>query len=128
MRQTKFVSLTVVAALAFSAGALAQEAAVTWLGAAPSHRAFEKFDMTIGVTAGQQPRRPVRIEEDRAVLHIPSHYGSVMAVTGDSHTAVLWYRSEDGSMRNVVVQSPDVNRFKVMQVPTSRYEIDNREQ
>ena len=127
MQKSHLASVIAVAALAFGAGAFAEDAA-SWIGAAPSHRSFERFDMSIGVTAGQLPRRPARVEEDRNVLNVPSHYGSLVGVTGDSHATVFWYRSDDGAMRNAVLIEPAHSLYKVQQVPATRFEVDNREQ
>jgi hypothetical protein len=80
------------------------------------------------VTAGQHPRRPTRFEEVRQVLHVPTHYGSLVTITGDAHDAVLWYRTEAGVLRNVVVQEAGARLYRVEQEATSRIEVDDREE
>src|SRR5207237_515687 len=80
------------AAAAFAAGAFAQDvapAALRWIGAAPSHFSYERYDMSLGVTAGQAPRRAERIEEDREVLNVPGHYGALVSVTGEGAASVF---------------------------------------
>jgi hypothetical protein len=124
------VTLVAVAAGAFAAGAFAEDAAqeaLKWIGALPSHRSVERFDMTLGVTTGQLPRRPERIEEDREVLHVPAHYGGLAHVTGDGAATVFWFRDADGALRNVVVRDAQSRAVKVVSPPSSRYEADVRD-
>ena len=120
-------SLVLVAAAALGSGALAQEA-TRWIGASPSHRSVEHFEMSVGVTASQQPRRAVRFDEVREVLNVPGHYGPLFAVTGDAQTSVLWYRDADGSIRNAVVTDAATRFLKIQSVPTGRYEFELREE
>lgn len=120
-------SLVLLAAASLGAGALAQEAA-HWIGVAPSHRSVEHFEMSVGVTASQQPRRAVRFDEVREVLNVPGHYGPLFAITGDGQTSVLWFRDADGSVRNAVVTDAATRFLKIQSVPTGRYEFELREE
>jgi hypothetical protein len=126
MTRARKLSLIATTVAALAVGAVAEDAA-HWIGAAPSHRSVERYDMSLGVTAAQQPRRPGRIEENREVLAVPGHYGALVGVTGDPQTAVLWYRDADGSLRNVVVRDAATRTVKLVCAPTSRYEADARE-
>jgi hypothetical protein len=124
------VTLVAVAAGAFAAGAFAEDVAqeaLKWIGALPSHRSVERFDMSVGVTAGQLPRRPERIEEEREVLHVPAHYGALAHVTGDATATVFWFRDGEGALRNVVVRDAPSRAVKVVCPPSSRYEADVRD-
>jgi hypothetical protein len=121
------LALAGVGIVGFVGGALA-EGTANWIGAAPSHRSIERYDMSIGVTAGQAARRPDRIEEDREVLNLPSHYGTLVGVTQDADAAVFWYRDAEGSLRNSVVKSPASRLLKIQCVPSTRYEADAREE
>lgn len=127
MKKSQLLLAASALALAFGAGAFAQDV-VSWIGAAPSHRSFERYDMSIGVTAGQLARRPARVDEERSVYSVPSHYGTLVGMTGDSHFSVFWYRDAEGAMRNVVVAEPANRTYKVQQVATTRFEADIREQ
>jgi hypothetical protein len=41
---------------------------------------------------------------DRAVLKVPAYYGEPFAVVaGTGGRQVIWYRADDGSLRNVIV-------------------------
>ena len=126
MQKSQVVFVAGIAALAFGAGAFAQDM-VSWIGAAPSHRSLERYDMSIGVTAGQQARRAARVDEERNVFNVPGHYGTLVGTTGDSHATVFWFRDAEGAMRNVVVTEPANRTYKVQQVPTSRFEADLRD-
>lgn len=115
-----------IAALAFAAGAFAEDAAA-WAGAAKSHRSVERFDMSIGVTASQAARRPVQFEEVREVYAVPSHYGTLVTMTGDAKTAVLWFRDEKGVLRNVTLDDVSQRMYELRLNETSRLEVDARE-
>jgi hypothetical protein len=122
----RVVLTTALAAAAFAAGALAEDAAA-WAGAAKSHKSIERFDMSVGVTAGQAARRPVQFEEVREVYAVPSHYGTLVSVTGDPKTAVLWYSDGSGILRNVRLDDPAERMYEIRLSGTSRLEVDARE-
>jgi hypothetical protein len=130
MKKPLVVTAVVLAAAAFAAGAFAADAGSS-IGILRSHHSIEHYDMSVGVTAGQQPRRPVRFDEDREVVTVPSHYGSLVGVSnGQDATAstVLWFRDADGALRNAVVPNPAEHAYKIQMGPTSRYEFELREQ
>jgi hypothetical protein len=126
VRKIAIASAAAALALSFVAGAYARDAG-DWWGAVPSHHSLEKFDMSVGVTAGQEPRRAVRFEEDREVLHVPAHYGTLAGVTGDASGSVFWFRDAAGTLRNVVVRDTAARLVELDCAPTSRYEADARE-
>lgn len=126
MQKRTVLTVAAVAACAFAAGAFAADS-VAWLGAAPSHRTIERYDMSLGVTAGQSPRLPRRLEEERKAFVVPSHYGSLVTITGDSQAAVFWYRSDDGVVRNAVLTAPAATPYRLQQAGSSRLESDQRE-
>src|SRR5947207_1563447 len=98
MRIRGFLILGAVAAAAFAAGALAQDvapAALRWIGAAPSHLSYERYDMSVGVTAGQAPRRAQRIEEDREVLNVPGLYPTFASTVKSRLDALTGALSKD---------------------------------
>lgn len=125
MSRRTVVMLVTVGVAAFAAGAYAQDAA-HWIGAAPSNVSVERYEMSVGVTAGQLPRLPSKFEEVRDVLHVPAHYGQLAYVTGDGGTAVFWFRDAEGALRNVVVHDSSSRAVKLTCTPTSRYESDAR--
>ena len=129
MRTSFVVTAVALGAAAFCGGALAAGAA-KGIGAIPSHRSLEKFDMSIGVTASQQPRRAVRFDDDREVYVVPSHYGALVAVTSGSDTtasSVLWFKDDSGALRNVVVPNTAETPYKIETSVSSRIEVDLRE-
>lgn len=127
MRKSWLLAGAALAAAGFAAGAAAQEV-TRFIGATPSHHSDERYDMSVGVTAGQQPRRPVGYREDREVFVVPSHYGDLVGMTGDSKETVLWFKDGSGSLRNVVVHDTATRFLKLQASASSRYEVDVREQ
>jgi len=129
MRTSFVVTVVALGAAAFCGGALAADAA-TWIGAVRSHRSFEHFDMSVGVTASQQARRAVRFDEDREVYVVPSHYGALVAVTSGADTAassVLWFKDDAGDLRNAVVPNTAMTPYKIVTGTTSRFEVELRD-
>jgi hypothetical protein len=47
--------------------------------------------------------RPASADYDRNLLKVPAHYGEVIAVTQAGKRPILWYRGQDGSVRNVIL-------------------------
>ncbi len=127
MRKSPLVLGVALAALGLGAGAAAQEA-TRFIGATPSHHSDERYDMSVGVTAGQQPRRPAGYREDREVFVVPSHYGDMVGMTGDTKDTVFWFKDAGGSLRNVVIHDTASRFFKLQASASSRYEADSREQ
>ena len=125
MTSKTVVTLVALAAASFAAGAFAEDAS-RFLGAAPSHKSVERYDMSVGVTAGQLPRLPSKFEEVREVLHVPSHYGQLAGVTSDGSSGVFWFRDADGALRNVVVPDAATRPMKLVCAATSRYEAEQR--
>jgi hypothetical protein len=66
-------------------------------------------------------------EEVRDVHVVPSRYGTLVSVTGDAKTAVLWYSDESGNLRNVRLDDPAERMYEVRLNGTSRLEVDARE-
>lgn len=129
MRTSFVVIVVALGAAAFCGGALAADAG-TFIGAVFSHHSFEHYDMPVGVTAGQQARRAVRFDEDREVVVVPEHYGTLAGMTSGDDTAastVLWFRDAAGALRNVVVPGPAQHSYKIQTAATSRYEAEIRE-
>lgn len=122
----RVVVTSALVAVAFAALAFAGETP-DWFGAAKSHRSIERFDMSVGVTAGQTARRPVQFEEVREVYAVPSHYGTLVSVTGDTKRAVLWYSDGSGNLRNVTLEDPADTMYEIRQSGTLRLEVDARE-
>ncbi len=128
--QKRLVALVVgaCAVLAAAAAVSAQdpEEGRNLLGIFPSHARYEEYDIVVGVTATGSPRRPQRATETREVLSVPAHYGTLMTITGDPHTAVLWYRAEGGTIRNVVVDDVGTRGYVIRSTETTRIDTDER--
>jgi len=130
MRRSFVLVALAFGAAAFCGGAFAADAAA-WIGAVRSHRSLEHFDMSVGVTASQQMRRAVRFDEDREVYVVPSHYGTLVAVTSGTDTtasSVLWFKDDSGAVRNAVVPNAASTPYKIVSGATSRFEVELRDQ
>ena len=101
----------------FATSTVAQETARHVLGVLISFHEREEFDISLGIGPGDRPLRARRVQQQREVVAAPAHYGSVFAVTGGEGVAVLWFRDEQGLIRNAVVDDP-IGRLYVVR-PTS---------
>jgi hypothetical protein len=129
VQKSLIVTAVALGAVALAGGALAADGG-EWIGAIRSHRSVEQFDLAVGVTASQQPRRALRYDENREVYVVPSHYGDLFALTSANDTVgstVLWFRDDTGAIRNAVVPNTATNAYKIVKGTTSRYEVDLRE-
>lgn len=52
--------------------------------------------------------RPSNSDCDRNVIKVPPSYGQAFAVTTSGKQAVLWFRSNDGAVRNVFITDDQV--------------------
>ncbi|MHC4470468.1 MAG: hypothetical protein ACYS99_05835, partial [Planctomycetota bacterium] len=97
--------------IAFAAGLMATQVVAQAerliFGVLPSHRVTEKFDMSVGISAGGRVHRAREVIQTRERLNEPAHYGDVIAVTGNNEAVVLWYRDKDSRIRNAIVENPD---------------------
>ena len=100
-----------VGALAVSA--VARDELRNILGVIPSHDVEEEFRMSVGVTSGDRPRRPVLWQQLREQVNLPNYYGKLVSVTGDNHLVVMWYHGTDGVVRNVMLDKPTTALYRV---------------
>jgi hypothetical protein len=127
MNRSFVLTAIALGAAALGGGARAAHGGAV-IGAVRSHHSLEHYDMSVGVTAGQQPRRAVRFDEDREVFTVPVFYGALVGVTSDAGTTVLWFRDGDNALRNAVVPEAAHRSYKIQTGATSRYEVELREQ
>ncbi len=60
------------------------------------------------------------VNTERNLLVVPDYYGEPFAVTTTDRSSVIWYRSTDGTARNVIIQRNDV-------LVETRYQPSKRE-
>ena len=110
----KTVFLLVLGALA---GALAlpvvAQSARSVFGAYLSHVSEERTDISVGVTRSGESLTPTRLVEFRDTVVVPAHFGTLVAVTAQGEAAVLWYRSDDGAVRNVILSDGMTRTYRV---------------
>ena len=109
---------------AFVTSSVAQETARHVLGVLISFQEREKFDISLGIGPGDRPLRARRITQQREVVASPAHYGSVIAITDGDGTAILWFRDEQGLIRNAVVDDPAGRLYVVRPTGVRNLEIE----
>jgi hypothetical protein len=114
---------------AVGASALAQDdgsRAAEILGIFYSHESQEDFEMSIGMTRGERPRPERRLVTHRFHVNVPSHYGPIIAITGDAARAVIWYRDDRDVVRNAVLEGPAENLYTLTPTETKDLETTQR--
>jgi len=126
MNKLAFLVLGLVAG-AVAASAVAQEnGSGGALGVIPSHEVREDFEMSVGVTAGDRPRRESRIVQHRLQVNLPQHYGALISVTQEGARTVLWYRDEADTVRNAVLEDAAGTLYTIVPTRTKDVEIERR--
>jgi hypothetical protein len=83
------------------------------LGAYLSHESEERIDIAVGATRSGDYVRPDRLVLFRDAVVVPEHYGTLVSVTSSGESAVLWYVSEDGDVRNVILPDGMVRTYRI---------------
>jgi len=126
MRMNRNVAIAAVLAVgtlgALAGSGAAQDAGIARAGVHPDYTLEEAYDLELGVTVSGRPGLPARFREVRSAVAVPAHYGDLFQITQDGHDSVLWYRAQDGALRNVVLAGTTTTSYQVGRVEPLRYE------
>ena len=75
------------------------------LGVWPAGVVEESHEMPIGYDLKGKDKAREKVSEQRQLLSLPAHYGSLVGVTGSGQQAVLWYQDDMGVIRNVIIEA-----------------------
>ena len=104
-RYAGILGVIALAGIAFVAGAesSAQRApgGNAFPGAHPAGAVEEIFAMPAAYTGRGVIGDPRRFADKRELLFVPEHFGNLVSVTAHGEDAVLWFRDEGGSLRNI---------------------------
>ena len=81
-------------------------AADTFLGTVPARTYTHSYKMPLDVDVDRDWTAAQRIDEQRQLVLIPDLYGSLINVTPHGDSVVMWFRDDEGIVRNAVL--PDV--------------------
>ena len=81
---------------------------VTFLGTVPARTYTHTYKMPLDVNVDRDWTAAQRIDEERQLVLIPSLYGSLINVTPHGDSVVMWFRDEEGIVRNAVL--PEVTK------------------
>lgn len=123
MRRTTVVAVAGLLVGGGAAAGLAAEDALRGVGLLPSHGSEQHYYMSTGIAPSGRPSSAQALTERRTHIVVPEHYGDLFQITQDGKDAVLWYRGEDGSIRNAVLSGASVNAYQVERRPTDRFEL-----
>ena len=65
-----------------------------------------------------------KVSEQRQLLSLPAHYGSLVGVTGSGQQAVLWYQDDMGVIRNVIIEADVIEPLRIDPKLTFKREAD----
>ena len=93
-------------------------------GAVRSHELTEEFRMSVGVTARGEPARRREFVQEREVVNVPEHFGTLIHIATDGNRTVLWYESSRGRLRNVILDGTAEQLVAVQVMPVTSLELD----
>ncbi|NCF55585.1 MAG: hypothetical protein GWP41_04900 [Planctomycetia bacterium] len=73
----------------------------------------ETHDMSVGYDVSGKERSRKTLEERRELLAVPSHYGSLVGVTGGVEQSVLWYQDNAGVIRNILIEGAGLSPLRI---------------
>ncbi len=74
-------------------------------GVWPAGVVEESHEMPLGYDLKGKDTSRKEVNELRQLLSLPSHYGSLVGITGNSRQSVLWYQDSAGVIRNVIIEA-----------------------
>lgn len=105
---TRVTVVGLAAAGLFASGVFAAQATGgAILGIVRVGKVQEQFRMPGGYTVRGRVGDPRLLGTPRVHHFRPDHYGKLVGITAHQDRGVLWYESDDGTVRNVVVESPE---------------------
>ena len=119
MGKTFLVAAALVAGVVLGAtwSAQAQDGAAAYLGTvrARTYTHSYKMPLDVGVDLGFKPAE--RIDEERQLVLVPDIYGDLIHVTEHGEDVVMWFRDEEGIVRNAVVPGVSKQLVNLQRAP-----------
>jgi len=122
---TALVAVLSVAVSSYTVGRGAGARGGFFPGALPVGRNTQIFSMPGGFTALGKLGDPRRFTDKREHRFIPEHYGTLIGISSHLEAAVLWFRDEDGRIRNVSLQGVSGTNF-LLETQPSKVRQENR--
>lgn len=119
-----FVLAAGVALGVFATSAPARVAIEGLIGLFPSYTVQEEYEISVGVDSLGNHRKEVRQREIRHHLNLPEHYGRLIEITQNGVNTILWFKDNEGLIRNAVLPNADTVRYRIQPFITTRYEAD----
>ncbi len=91
---------------------------------ARSYTVSYKMPFDVGVDGVWKPAE--RIDEVRQRVHVPQHLGELVTITPHGAADVLWYRSAEGVLRNVVIERVAEDLLHVETAPSREIDFTYR--
>ena len=101
----------------------AQDALSHLLGFHSSHLSFEKYDLSVGVSALGVPLRHQPREDFREQLNYPEFYGSFLGMTPHGDKVVFWFQDSAGTIRNAVVDAAPSRLYRLEKMPDRKLTV-----
>lgn len=119
MGKTFLVAAALVAGVVLGAtwSARAQDGGASYLGTvrARTYTHSYKMPLDVGVDLGFKPAE--RIDEERQLVLVPDIYGDLIHVTEHGEDVVMWFRDEEGIVRNAVIPGVSKQLVNLQRAP-----------
>jgi len=120
MRTTVFVLAALAAGLLLGrvASVSAQEAASPdFLGSVRARTFTHSYKMPLDVGVDRDYVAAERVDEQRQLVLVPDIYGDLIHVTEHGDDVVMWFRDEEGLVRNAVIRDVARTLVNVQRAP-----------
>ena len=120
MRTTVYVLAAMAAGLALGVAVSghAQEDELTeYLGSVGARTYTHSYKMPVDVGVDRDYGAAERIDERRQLVLVPDLYGDLIHVTEHGDAVVMWFRDEEGLVRNAVIDGVAKKLINVQRAP-----------
>jgi hypothetical protein len=119
MGKIAIAGAALAAGLLLGAGlsARAQDSAPPFLGSVGARTYTHSYKMPLDVGVDLDFKPAERIDEQRQLVLVPDLYGDLIHVTEHGDDVVMWFRDEEGIIRNAVIQGVAARLVNLQRAP-----------
>ncbi len=127
MKTTVMVVAALAAGGAFGFGmSVRAQDGDAFLGSVRARAYTQTYKMPLDVGADRTWKPPERIDERRRRIHISDLYGEMVDMTAHGDSVVMWFKDDEGVLRNAVVPNVSSELLHIERAPARQITITYR--